>query len=60
MMGTDWGGMRAIHGAGNTVFYLSGGCMGADICWATTELRFVCLIVVRTELKKNLKWKIKE
>ena len=49
MMGTDWDGMRAIQGTGNTVFYLSGGCMGADICWATIELRFVCLIVVTTE-----------
>ena len=32
VMGTDWDGMRAIQAAGNTVFYLSGGCMGADIC----------------------------
>lgn len=60
MMGTDWESMRAIQGAENTVFYLSGGCMGADICYATIELRFVCLIVVTTQFVFNLKWKIKE
>ena len=53
VMSTDWDGIRAIQGAGNTVFYLSGGCMGADICWATIELRFVCLIVVNNWILKK-------